>query len=91
MRTIPYNETLLIEFKSDRKGGYPDRDLVEAVVAMANSDGGVLYLGVEDNGEITGLVKKHEDEIGLSAMIMNNIVPTLFISVEMINVEEKIL
>lgn len=67
MRTIPSKETLLIEFKSDRKSGYPDKDLVEAIVAMANTDGGELYLGVEDNGEITGLAKKHEDEIGLSA------------------------
>lgn len=68
MRAIPYKESLLIKFKSDRKGGYPDKDLVEAIVVMANTDGGELYLGVEDNGEITGLAKKHEDEIGLSAM-----------------------
>ena len=54
MRTIPKKESLLVEFKSDQKV-YPDRDLVEAIVAMANTDGGVLYLGVEDNGEITGL------------------------------------
>lgn len=40
------------------KNGYPDGDLVETVVAMANIDGGELYLGVEDNGEITGLAKK---------------------------------
>lgn len=89
MRTIPSKETLLVEFKSDRKGGYPDKDLVEAIVAMANTDGGELYLGVEDNGEITGLAKKHEDEIGLSAMVMNNIVPSLFISAEIINEEDK--
>lgn len=88
MRTIPYKESLIIEFKSDKKG-YPDKDLVEAIVAMANTDGGVLYLGVEDNGEITGLSRKHEDESGLVAMVMNNIVPTLFVRAEMIN-EEKI-
>lgn len=86
MRTIPFKESLLVEFKSDRST-YPDRDLVEAIVAMANTDGGELYLGVEDNGKLTGLAKKHEDELGLSAMIMNNIVPSIYISAEIINEE----
>ena len=53
MRTIPYKESVIVEFKSDRKGGFPDKDLVEAIVGMANTDGGELYLGIEDNGEIT--------------------------------------
>lgn len=88
MREIPYKESMLVEFKSDRKC-YPDKDLVEAIVAMANTDGGELYLGVEDNGEITGLAKKHEDEVGLCAMAMNHIVPTLFISAEILNEENK--
>lgn len=87
MRTIPNKESLLVEFKSDQKV-YPDRDLVEAIVAMANTDGGVLYLGVEDNGKITGLAKKHEDEIGLCAMVMNNIVPTIFIEAEILYEED---
>lgn len=86
MRTIPYKENLLVEFKSDKKG-YPDRELVEAVVAMANSSGGHLYLGVEDNGDITGISKIHNDEAGLCAMVMNNIVPSLFISAEILNEE----
>lgn len=89
MRIIPYRESLIVEFKSDRKGGYPDKDLVEAIVGMANTDGGELYLGIEDNGEITGLAKKHEDEIGLAAMVMNNIVPPLFVKAEIISEEEK--
>ncbi len=87
MRSIPYKESLLVEFKSDKNKGYPDKDLVEAVVAMTNTEGGELYLGVEDNGEITGLVKKHEDEIGLSAMIMNSVVPSLFVQTKIIREE----
>lgn len=89
MRIIPTKETLTVEFKSDRKGGYPDRELVENVVSMANTEGGDLYLGVEDHGEITGIAKKHEDEIGISAMIMNSIVPSLFIHAEIIWEEGK--
>ena len=39
-------ETLSKEFKSDRDKGLPDSELVEAVVALANTDGGCVYLGV---------------------------------------------
>ena len=37
-RGIPNNESLTVEFKSDRKK-LPDRDLVAAVVCLANSEG----------------------------------------------------
>lgn len=50
-RTIPVKETLTVEFKSDIKK-YGDSDLFEDVVAFANTDGGDLYLGVEDDGTI---------------------------------------
>ncbi len=38
-------ETLSKEFKSDLKG-LPDSELVEAVVALANTDGGCVYLAL---------------------------------------------
>lgn len=44
---------------------------------------------MEDNGDITGLATKHEDEVGLCAMVMNSIVPSLFISAEILNEENK--
>lgn len=55
---IPHKESLTVEFKSDlqqpdvsekkRKSGYPDSDLIDEIVGMANTKGGSLYLGVED-------------------------------------------
>ncbi|WP_226992300.1 AlbA family DNA-binding domain-containing protein [Desulfatibacillum aliphaticivorans] len=42
-------ETLTVEFKSDLKA-LPDKDLIAAVVALANTEGGDLYLGVENDG-----------------------------------------
>ena len=59
MDNIHLKETLTIEFKSDLKC-LPDNDIIEAVVAFANTDGGDFYLGIEDNGDITGLHPKHE-------------------------------
>jgi len=45
-RTIPDRESITVEFKSDRNR-LPDRDLVTAVVCLANTEGGELYLGIE--------------------------------------------
>ena len=58
---IAGGETLTVEFKSDRGDGLSDHALQEAVVCLANHEGGHLLVGVEDNGRITGLHRKHAD------------------------------
>lgn len=88
MRTIPTVESLEIEFKSDLKC-YPDHDLIEEIVGMANTVGGVLFLGVEDDGTITGVHKKHRDAIGVTALIANSTVPPVAVRAEVINEENK--
>ena len=35
---------------------------------MTNTAGGCLFLGVEDDGTITGVHKKHRDPIGVTAV-----------------------
>ena len=42
---IQQGESLMLEFKSDVKR-LPDRDLIAAVVSLANTEGGSLLLGV---------------------------------------------
>lgn len=88
MRTIPYKEDLIVEFKSDLKR-YPDSELIEEIVGMTNTKGGALYLGVEDDGEITGVSKIHKDAIGVTALIANNTVPAVSVRAEIITEEEK--
>lgn len=78
-------ETISVEFKSDRKA-LPDRDLVTAVVALANTEGGVLLLGVEDTGEVTGLHDNHRDLTGLAALIANRTNPSLVVRVATVQV-----
>lgn len=53
-------ETLSCEFKSDLNRGYNDKEISEVIVALANTDGGVLFLGVEDSGEVTGVSKRQD-------------------------------
>jgi ATP-dependent DNA helicase RecG len=70
MREIPDRESLTVEFKSDRKK-LSDRDLVLAVICLANTQGGVIYLGVEDDGTVTGLHPEHRDLTGLAVLVAN--------------------
>lgn len=73
-RAIPERESLTVEFKSDRRR-LSDAELVAAAVCLANTDGGAIFLGVEDDGTITGLHPEHRNLAGLSAMIANRTNP----------------
>ncbi len=85
--TIPPSESLTVEFKSDRDG-LSDHDLVDAVVCLANTDGGSLFIGVEDDGTPTGLHPKHAPQVqSLAALIMNRTVPPLQVQVDELLVE----
>ncbi|MHB1287428.1 MAG: ATP-binding protein [Leptospirales bacterium] len=60
---ISQGETLNVEFKGERSKPLNDTDLVEAVVCMANRQGhdwGYLFVGVEDDGSVTGARPRHE-------------------------------
>jgi ATP-dependent DNA helicase RecG len=80
--TIPSAETLEVEFKSDR-ACLNDDDLIEAFICLANANGGTLYLGVENDGSITGLHATRPANIaGLAALIANRTVPRLQVHVQ---------
>jgi ATP-dependent DNA helicase RecG len=83
MGILPDKETLTVEFKSDRNC-LSDQELVETVVAMANTQGGELYLGVEDDGVPTGLHPNHSNTTGLAALIGNRTQPALVVTVEVL-------
>lgn len=58
-------ETLRVELKSDLKR-LPDPKLIDTVMALSNTEGGELYIGVEDNGTPTGVHKTHSDATQLN-------------------------
>lgn len=77
MDSLPKKEALTIEFKSDRKN-YSDDDLIDEIVGMVNTEGGTLYLGMEDDGTVTGVASNaHKDIYGLCALIANKTVPSI--------------
>ncbi len=85
-KLIAKGETLAVEFKSDAKG-LSDRDLVAAVVALANTEGGALLLGVEDDGTVTGLHVSHANVSGIPSLIANKTNPSISVRVESAMVE----
>ena len=62
-----------------------DEVIIESVVAFSNTDGGNFYLGVEDDGEITGLHPAHRNSSGLAGFIANKTVPPVAVEVENYN------
>lgn len=81
--TFPAKESLTVEFKSDQHA-YPLNKLFEDLVGLANTDGGTLYLGIEDNGCPTGVNTQHKNCQEMAARIQDNTLPALFtdISIE---------
>lgn len=86
LHLIPSGESLAMEFKSDRQR-LSDSVIYEEVVALANTDGGVLLLGVEDDGSITGCKPRHgetTDPAKLVAAIANNTRPSVVVTVDLV-------
>lgn len=85
---IPDRESMTVEFKSD-VSPIGDDELLAAVVCMANADGGTIYLGVEDNGRVTGLSSKHHNLTGLAAMVAARTIPPLAVRVSGIPQDDR--
>ncbi len=87
MTVLPTTEAIDIEFKSDQ-GKLSDGDLIEAVICLANAQGGKLYLGIEDDGQVTGLHPQRPQTVtGLAALIANRTSPGLAIGTEAVEVD----
>lgn len=87
-RLLAEGEGLAVEFKSDR-GLLTDAELLETVVCLANAQGGVLLVGVEDDGVVTGLHQKHHTAPHhLAAFIAARTVPPLSVQVTFVNLPE---
>ena len=90
---IQQGETVAVEFKGEESGSLSDRDLVEAVVCLANRSGegfGWLLVGVEDDGRVSGARPRHEsshiDPLRIQALVANRTRPSLSTRVEVAEV-----
>jgi ATP-dependent DNA helicase RecG len=77
---ISRGEAVNREFKSDSGREFTDKEIYEEIVAMANTDGGVLLIGVEDDGTVSGSRSRHghsSDPNRLQSAIFNNTRPNV--------------
>lgn len=89
MSDWPKKETLQIKFKSDPVGGLSDKSVADAVVGLANAQGGVLYIGIDDNGTISGLRSgKWRNPKKAAAFISNYTVPPLLVETDLVPAEK---
>lgn len=85
---IAQGESLTVEFKGEERVRLNDRELVEAVVCLANAEGGMLLIGVEDDGRITGARARHgkrTDAARLQSLVRSRTVPSVEIGVDTVS------
>ena len=88
MELLPKKESLTVEFKSDLQS-LPDSEIIDTIVGFANTEGGTLYLGIEDNGNVTGLHPNHKDPLKMSVKVANKTRPSLAVRIDIISADNK--
>ncbi len=86
LQIIQGGENSSVEFKSAEVKG---NALAREITAFSNSSGGVILLGVEDDGSITGLAKGKNYEEWLANICRNNIIPPTQVEYSEICIEKK--
>lgn len=85
-RLIARGENGTVEFK--RKIRHPEK-VIKELVAFANTDGGYLFVGVSDDGQLNGLPFPDDDIYALNQAISNYCRPQMEYEVETIALNEK--
>ena len=83
---VSKGEGQLLEFKL--KASFPKK-IVRELVAFANSNGGLLFVGVDDDGRISGLKFAEEDKFAIDNAIQSNTKPRVRYRSEFIPITKK--
>ena len=81
-----FQESETVELKAIVVG-----DIKKEVIAFANCEGGKLYIGVQDDGTVSGLDNPDETSLQISNMVRDAIKPdlTMFLHYETVTVDKK--
>jgi predicted HTH transcriptional regulator len=79
-------EGLKIEFK--KKAAFPEK-IVKEIIAMANTEGGYLLIGVDDDGTVSGQRFIEEEVFVMEKAIREHIKPELAYEVEVVKLNSK--
>lgn len=79
-------EGLKLEFK--KKAAFPEK-IVREIIAMANTEGGILFIGVDDDGTVSGQRFIEEEVFVMEKAIRELVKPELQYQVEIIKLNAK--
>ncbi len=85
LTVIRQGENSSVEFKSAK--AHPD-SLARELVAFANTQGGILLIGVEDDGHISGLDESIEHEARIANIARNNVNPPINVESAIVEMPE---
>ena len=80
---MPYQESETVELKS-----VVVDDIKKEIIAFANTDGGTLYIGVKDDGEVIGLDDPDGTALQVSNMVRDSIKPDVTMFLHYKTIEE---
>ena len=83
---MSFRESEVIELKAQIVA-----DICKEVIAFANTRGGTLYIGVEDNGNVVGVTSADQVILQMNNMVRDSIKPdvTMFVHYETLTVDCK--
>ena len=85
-KLVSKGEGIKLEFK--KKANHPDR-IVNEAVALANTEGGDILIGVDDNGDLSGIKYPEDDLVFISDYLHRKIKPHLSIHSEIIRLSNQ--
>ncbi|MDP4269937.1 MAG: putative DNA binding domain-containing protein, partial [Bacteroidota bacterium] len=83
---IPVSESEQMEFKTS----FND-EVIVSLVAFSNAKGGVVYVGVQDSGEVRGVRLGKETIQGWVNEVKNKTAPVIIPDLEIITVDDKLI
>ena len=85
-QTLQQPEGKTLEFKRDLSS---PRNVLKTLVAFANSAGGRLVIGVDDDRQVTGVADPLDEEERICNLIADSIAPRLVPNVELASIVER--
>ena len=85
VKLIRQGEGQFVEFK--KKANHPEK-IIREVVAFANSSGGHLFVGVDDDGKVSGLKYPEDEEYILTKAIRELCKPSIAYDVNLLQVND---
>jgi predicted HTH transcriptional regulator len=85
-RLVREGEGLKLEFK--RKAAFPDK-VAREIIAFANTEGGALLIGVDDDGSVPGVKYPEEEILAIRQSLQKHCRPLLEVTEEVIPINKK--